>query len=59
MTEVSELEQCIHELTQNCNESFNSTVWKLMLKNAGADPEGGFGDLSPLIFLEMKIIKYV
>ena len=24
----------------------------------GADPEGGFGDLSPLNFLEVKIIKW-
>ena len=26
---------------------------------AGADPEGGFGDLSPLNFLEVKIILNV
>ena len=26
------------------------------VRNPGADPEGGFGDLSPLNFLEVKII---
>ena len=28
-------------------------------RDAGADPERGFGDLSPLNFLEVKIIKNV
>ena len=37
-----------------CTNMFSS-VWL----SAGADPEGGFGDLSPLNFLEVKIIKNV
>ena len=31
-SKASELEKCLRGLTQNCNESFNSTVWERMLK---------------------------
>ena len=33
LTKSSELEKCLHGLTQNCNESFNSTVWERVLKS--------------------------
>ena len=33
LTKPSELEKCLHGLTQNCNESFNSTVWERVLKS--------------------------
>ena len=29
----SDLTKCIHGWTQNCNESFNSTVWERVLKS--------------------------
>ena len=36
--------------------ALDQKLWSILFL-AGTDPEGGFGDLSPLNFLEVKIIK--
>ena len=46
-----------------CDQGKTINAWTINASQnegqIGADPEGGFGDLSPFNFLEVKIIKNV
>ena len=50
----------VYDLSREAIPSFSyPEVEGVILDTPGADPEGGFGDLSPLNILQVKIIKNV
>ena len=60
LTILTAIHSYLSERKQRTKINYSFSKWHyITVEDPGADPEGSFGDLSPLNFLEVKIIKNV